>query len=85
MLGAVSGSVSAECVAGIWDWGRGRREAPIATDLARCRMEAPLACYFGGGGGRSLSMFAPGLKSEDWSRIASKSWCWRRRSMILLI
>jgi hypothetical protein len=86
MLGAVSGSVSAEWAAGKCDIGRDLAlPAPMATDLARCSREVPGAVSFGGGGGRSLSTFPPGLKSDDWSRMASKSLCWSSRSMILLI
>ena len=65
ILGAVSLSVIAEYGAGITDCGLGRRPPPNATDLARCRIDVPLASFAGGGGGRSLSVFAEGLKSDD--------------------
>ena len=80
MEGAVSGSVKAECAAGICEVGRALAVAGRAptTDFARCKIDeavedvvdgGPIS-FGGGGGGRSLSLLdivdaLLGLKSED--------------------
>ncbi len=97
ILGAVSGLLwavgPAAAGGGMKDMGRGRglgggggssrrRRRPDGDRLARWSSDwaAPW-----GGGGSSLLVLAPGLKSLDWSRMCSKSWCCSRRSIILLI